>query len=360
MMDWHEVADLVDVLDDVILEVDPTEAVAKGRARPDPLRRAGLDAWIVRVSRALRGAYRPAERDAIRRLVAGWSRVDWVGMGDAARSQIITRSLRAVADDVAAATPRIETVIRREVGNMIEASIAATQAGLPPGRSIIVPTTDRVDARVIEHAANSQSLYVSNALGERVGWASERARSLAADGLRQGFSSASVAQLMAKEIGAALARPSSYFDTVATIHMVRARTFGQLRGFERAQIRRYRFLAIRDRRTTDQCRFMHGRVFEVGGALQRYQRVADGNPEAVKDQQPFLQIGKNEAGERTMYYKRGERRTEVARIEESGVGKIDESGRYTQMVSDAHIAAAGLMTPPLHGRCRSILDPEFD
>ena len=52
-------------------------------------------------------------------------------------------------------------------------------------------------------------------------------------------------------------------------------------------------------------------------------------------------------------------RQRVAFVEESGVGSIGHSGKFSSALGDKSLAAAGVMMPPLHGRCRSMCLPSL-
>ncbi len=149
--------------------------------------------------------------------------------------------------------------------------------------------------------------------------------------------------------GAALKRSSSYYRNVASIWANRARSYGLLRGMDRGGIAFYRFLAVMDRRTTEQCRYMHGRTFSVAVGLEQFERVAASEPEDISEIMPFMARGKDEDGNRILYYKRGEERITVAQVDRSGVGQRDRKGSYSRGMSTAELSSAGLTQPPLHG-----------
>jgi hypothetical protein len=104
------------------------------------------------------------------------------------------------------------------------------------------------------------------------------------------------------------------------------------------------------------CRFMHGRQFSVRRAMRRFDEVEGArDPEAIADLQPWMRVGSDGAGSQVLFYERGGRRRVVAQIDEPAVGRSDQVGRYSRALSNDQLEAAGLMAPPLHGRCRSTL-----
>jgi hypothetical protein len=94
----------------------------------------------------------------------------------------------------------------------------------------------------------------------------------------------------------------------------------------------------------------------VERAMQRFEDVeAADDPEAITHLQPWMQVGADEDGKQVLFYKRGGRRHMVAQVDESAVGQLDRVGRYSRALSTDQLETAGLVVPPLHGRCRSTI-----
>ena len=101
---------------------------------------------------------------------------------------------------------------------------------------------------------------------------------------------------------------------------------------------------------------MHGREFTVENAMQRFEDVeAASDPEAITSLQPWVQVGADDDGNQVLFYKRGDRRHVVAQVDEPAVGQLDRVGRYSRALSTDQLEAAGVVVPPLHGRCRSTI-----
>ena len=104
---------------------------------------------------------------------------------------------------------------------------------------------------------------------------------------------------------------------------------------------------------------MHGRVFIVSKATERFQQVERArDPERIRSIQPFVQVGADEDGNEVLFYERGGRRRAVAQVDEPAVGEADRVGRYSGSLSNQKLQAAGVSVPPLHGRCRSTIVAE--
>lgn len=104
-----------------------------------------------------------------------------------------------------------------------------------------------------------------------------------------------------------------------------------------------------DERTSNICRFLHGRVFAVRDALHSFE-AADKlrNPEAIKSLNPWPR--EDGAG---LYIMRDGRRIDIAAITRSGVGAWDDLGEFKAHQSNAGLAELGLGFPPYHGLCRT-------
>jgi hypothetical protein len=109
------------------------------------------------------------------------------------------------------------------------------------------------------------------------------------------------------------------------------------------------------------CRLMHGKTFEVSAAMRRHLDVEGSqDPEAIKDLLPFVGHGRDkDKGEEFLYIKQGEKRIRVANVDDSGIGRIDDTGKFSKVMSDKQLASRGILVPPFHGRCRTLLIPVF-
>ena len=104
---------------------------------------------------------------------------------------------------------------------------------------------------------------------------------------------------------------------------------------------------------------MHGKTFEVSAAIRRQLDVEGApEPEAIKDMLPFVGHGRDDNGE-FLYYKQGEKRVRVANVDDSGIGRRDDTGKFSRVMSDKQLSRSGILMPPFHGRCRTLILPVF-
>jgi SPP1 gp7 family putative phage head morphogenesis protein len=113
---------------------------------------------------------------------------------------------------------------------------------------------------------------------------------------------------------------AGYWEGLAAVAATRARTFGSIESFVEAGIARFEYVAVMDERTSKVCRELNGRIFDVATAVGvRDQMMQADDPEQVKTLMPWPKPG-------------------------AVVGK-----------SSAALAEEGVMMPPAHFRCRSMV-----
>lgn len=208
------------------------------------------------------------------------------------------------------------------------------------------------DKRVVKHNAKAQAHYVREASGRRLSDLSERCRIIVSRGMNQGIGNDKIGEQLAKAMQGHADRTDAYWRMIANVFTARSRVYGCLTGFADGEIENYRFTSVLDEATSNQCRFMDGRVFSVKVALDKYQEVADAwDPMEVTKVQPWVQEGTDEEGESYLYYKdRSGNRQRVA--------SVHKDGSFTPHSTDEALQAAGACIPPLHGNCRSTIIPE--
>lgn len=336
----------------------------------DPLAPGDFVGLAQRLGERLWRVARPVEEQALAAALRDIVGADWTatsGLGrrldDLART--LDEATPAIADGVVSALgeagPKIAAATRRSAALSLKERVAAGM-------------TD-ADERVLSHLWESQGHFVTNARGERVLFATARARDIVSEGLEAGLSNAEIGKSL--EVGLRdilVGRSPAYYDTVASVFANRSRTFAALGVFEEAGVLRYRWHSVMDKRTSVQCRFMHGRVFTVKTALQRMRDVeSDPDPDAVKrilrwprlgkatDDRTFdYEVGGGERsrlrkGAEALYYTDADgRRQLLARVDRDK----DGTPRFANKASLADLEVAGISLPPSHGRCRSVVRPE--
>lgn len=289
--------------------------------------------------------------------------VDWPNLTEEGRGRIVdavAHAMQPIADRVIGPVESILTARGPDVvrGTRRATSRQVARLGARVGISLTLE-----DQRIIDHLVRTQAHYVRDEYGRRREGFSRVAREVVADGLGKGLGRDEITNDLVERFGpmAGINRSRAYWNVIAGTYANRSRTWAQLASFEEAGIERYVFEAVLDERTTDQCAFLHGRVFEVGRAQQLYRDVEDsGDPESVVDTQPWIRAGRDESGNRILFTEsRSGARTLVAEVVQSRVGQRDALGEFRNGRSTAELAEMGACTPPLHANCRSTINPEF-
>ena len=120
-----------------------------------------------------------------------------------------------------------------------------------------------------------------------------------------------------------------YTEIVSANAVNRGRNFGFISGYRDAGIERYRWNSVMDRRTSEICIELDGREFQVGKAvgLMNDLNAAD-SPEDVKELNPWVSV------------------KQLKQI----------AGKGSQAKQSQNLSKAGIMFPPAHGRCRSVVE----
>lgn len=325
----------------------------------DPLKPGDFDVIVARLRRAMSRATAKTEAEVLTAAVNALD-VDWGNLTAAGRTKIIRAAAATLSKIPPRVIPPLETTltiagqrIQQSTRKAVVRSLSATF------RSRIGIALSDQDKRIITHAAGSQAHYITDQWGRRrLAW-SRIARETVAEGLEQGLGREEIAGMLHARLGvkAGARATRNYYEVVASVYAGRARSYANAASFADAGIERYVFEAVMDERTTDQCAFLNGRIFETSHTLDLFDRVADStDPEAVKDIQPWLRAGRGPDGERVLFTQdTAGNRTHVCNVVQSRVGLLDAPGKFSQAKSTADLQAMGLCMPPLHARCRSTI-----
>ena len=311
----------------------------------------GFDRAVAVLASELRGATSTSEADAVRRAVAALD-VDWRTTSPADRRRLVAEAMREVGRALAHVPTRVEATLGPTATKVVQ----ATRRDLRSGGLTIGVKPNAVDERMVRHVVRTQTNFVRDAAGRHVEALGQRAREVVASGLERGLGRDAMAEELAAAARAALVvRDSAYWEVVAGAFTSNARSFAQLSSFAEAGIQRYRIEAVMDERTTEICRYLDGKVFEVGDALRRFDRLDRlSRPEDIRREQPWVRTGVDaESGRRVMFIDRDGERTRLGEVARSGVGTSDDPGEFDRMVSNAELMDLGVSWPPYHGLCRS-------
>lgn len=329
----------------------------------DPLDPDDYIVIVARLSRAMSRATRATEVEILKKAMDVLD-VDWPNLSleqrkavaAAARAALVplpTAVIPPVTGKLEIAGPRIMRGTRRSVRAAASVSVR-TEIGI----SLALR-----DKAILEYLTSSQALFITDEYARRRERYSIIARSTVEEGLKDGLGRDAIAAQLQERLGpvAGLRQSRQYWSVIAGTFSNRSRVFSALSSFDEAGITQYVFEAILDEATTDQCAFLHGRTFNVREGIKRFeQSAAAEDPQDVKDIQPWVRTGRDEAGNRILFTqsRAGERQL-VAQVDKSRVGTVDNTGSFSRGMSTSQLQAAGISQPPLHPMCRSTIIPDI-
>lgn len=122
-----------------------------------------------------------------------------------------------------------------------------------------------------------------------------------------------------------------YFEGLVANSATVARTHGQTKSFQAAGVTRYELINPMDRRTSEQCSHLNGKVFTVENATEMMEAELDAEtPDEVKKVHPWLGIKK--------------------------LKEISPRAGKVSLEDSRKLAEAGVSLPPFHFRCRTTVD----
>jgi len=322
----------------------------------NPLKPKDFDVIIDRLGKSLNVAS-VEETRALKKAIENMD-ADWASMSE----DQIDAKVVAAGVGIAASAPAVVTAADKVFGKSGRGIVGATKRATADEFSLTIHSGfNSGDLEAMQFSRASQGNFISDSILARGKMFSRQARGIVADGLEKGLGRRDLVNGLQKQMTASgLTRKRSYYNVVAAAFSNRSRTWGQLSSYGEASIKRYFLEAMLDEVTTKICRLMHGKSFEVQKAVDLYQKTEGlENPQEIKEAQPWVRDRKDADGNEILQIKQGDEFKTVARVLESAVGKPDQVGRFSQQMSDAELMSHGVMVPPFHGGCRTILIPDL-
>jgi len=325
------------------LHVPVRKAMNLGSAR-------GFDRAVGKLAALLRARASDADDAAVRAAV-GILDVDWAATTASQRRTLIGRALEAAGRKTAAVPRAVQAVFGDAATEVVQATRDAARRG--QGLAIAADF-NALDKRIVRHLTSSQANFVRDEYGRRHDVFGQRARQIVAEGLKAGLGREDIGRDLERAAREVIAgRGSFYWEVVAGSFVSRGRSFAQLSAYAEAGIDRYIIEAVLDERTTEICRFLHGKTFSVSQGLSTFEQVEQ-NPDAVKELTPWVRDGVDAKGRQVMFVDRGGGRTRrVAVVDRPGFGTRDARGSYSAGLSTARLQEIGVSFPPYHGLCRT-------
>ncbi len=320
----------------------------------DPTSPGGFARIVAQVRRALATAAGADEAAAVRAALQTLD-VDWPNLTAAARDRVVEAARTAIGGAVTRAMPKIEHAFQ-VVGKPI---MGETRAGVVRRFGLNVETTLSLrDLAAERYVRQSTANFVRDQYGVRRDELAALSREVVARGLAEGVGRDQIARDLHDALGDRVMRSQSYWQVVANQFVQSARTFSELGAYGDAGIEAYRFVAVLDEVTTEQCRFYDGKIFSTREGVALRDRLSTlSDPDQIYDENPWVRTGRDDEGNRILYVERGGQRTVVAQIERSGVGTRDDRGTFSRGLGSTELEGLGAPFPPLHANCRSDTEP---
>jgi hypothetical protein len=308
-----------------------------------------FDGAVAKLAALLRARARSSDDAAVRAAV-GVLDVDWAATTARQRRTLIMRALDAAGRKTAGVPRAVQAVF----GDAASEVVAATRRAARRDQKLTIAADfNALDRRIIRHLTTSQANFVSDEYGRRHEAFAEEARRIVAHGLESGLGRDDLARDLERAARGTMAGHSSvYWEAIAGAFVSRGRSFAQLSAYAEARIERYLIEAVLDERTTEICRFLHGKSFSVSSGLQTFEEV-ESSPGAIKELTPWVREAITDAGRKALYIERGGQRVAIAEVSRSGLGTRDDRGEFARGRTERELMDLGVSFPPYHALCRT-------
>lgn len=344
---WALGADAADELAAALVGAEVRKAI-------DPLTPQGFLVISDRVAAALTTVAQGAEALVVQKVLKELD-LDWDTLSNEALQLAVTAANEGAAKHYASKVlPKVDEVLEIEGPRLMMQSRASVIA-----REKIEILSDLAARDLDAESAirRSHVNFVRDATGKRIDRAGSAARDIVARGLEQGIGRKVIGAELRKHFASTIPRPQSYWNVVASAYIGRARSTSQIYAYEDAQIESFEVVAVIDEATTDQCRYMNGKVFSVRRARALLEKLNSlQEPDDVRYVNPWIRKGKDASGGQRLFIQHADgSTTTIAKVTRSGVGTADDKGEFAQGKTAGSMSRLGVQFPPYHGHCRTMI-----
>lgn len=186
------------------------------------------------------------------------------------------------------------------------------------------PTYNLVDVAAKDFLTQNTTYWIGEHYGAEVGprIAESVRTTIIEQGLGRREAGKALKEIFEAEVGP---RSDAYWTGTAASAATRSRNMGHVESFVEGGFTELEFVAVMDERTSDICRMMNGKIFRVEWAVkQRDAMLAATTPEEARAAAPWPKTDK-------------------------------DSMELLRSLTPEQLAASGVLSPPLHFYCRSVL-----
>lgn len=334
--DWRAARHAAEHLLKSVYRVDMRKAL-------DPLNDADFLVIVKQLSDQLHGTLHELEKRTVETALQALD-IDLTALSPPQAAQLAKAVNMAVRNIPRQALPTLNGIVKHDLRETVNQTSVRVAAKHKWG---INTSVDAVDLRMVDIVGDISS-WVTDEYGRRAAMTELGIQRAIQMGMEKGLRSADIAEELQKIGHGVINRSQSYWDLVAGNLQNRARGYGNLRSMNKAGVADYRYSAVMDERTSEVCSALDGTVFPVAAGLRAYddlQLQTAYDSEAVEKVLPFAKVRAALDGAKEIYVEPpGSSATVIAR---DGV----------TVLSPSQLAAAGVIVPPLHNKCRSTIEP---
>ncbi len=309
-----------------------------------------------RLSSTLIGHEQKAMRPVIKKYLEKLDGVDWTNGAQ------VDRALRNARDMLQKVAPgKVLPGWSKKVQISVEDVATKTKRVLSdtylPSLSTALDQPDLMSARRI---ATQGGWFLRDELGQRSTNLTVKGREIVRQGLAQGLGKEEIAKRMREQLPDLWkAYGKQYATTTASVAVSRARSFTEVQSYASVGIEYLEVQAVLDERTTEICRALDGTIVEVQAAKALLDNAGSVSaPEDIYTESPFMRVRTDQkTGDRNIMTNNGDK---VARVMQSGMGKVDDRGRHEFHLAGKDLNNANIGVPPYHHLCRSWTIPRSD
>ena len=201
--------------------------------------------------------------------------------------------------------------------------------------------------------------WLTNEYGVRATQFEADAQRIVQQGLAQGLGRGEISNDLRSAFGTRMAgRTDAYFRVFAGALVDRSRTRAELHSYREARITKYVASAVLDEVTTEFCRWVDGKVFEVERSLGLMDEADKPglSVDEMKAANPWVSETRGPGGEVSVGVRGG---PELFTVQSSGMG-TQAPGQYRDSPAGRDPEGARVGPPPYHGNCRTTTAAQVD
>lgn len=203
--------------------------------------------------------------------------------------------------------------------------------------TVLVASMNLKDFEAIEYLKSSDNFYV----GKQFGTYNEQVRDVLRNTIfADGVGAKQVAKEIQKNVGDFLNLKFHQYENVARTSANRARNWSRVFAYEEKGIKELEVFAVLDERTSEICRNLDGTVYKIEDAVGHLNKIMSFGEDKLPEVSPFASLT--------------DKYDEDNNLIQEGI-LIDNNKENPQVKTASELVKIGVVAPPYHGRCRTVL-----